>query len=66
MWPIFSNSAEFGDSSEISMNDIQRNLQKLYEYNVMLREKLQASLSRDRVPVEKGSSSNSIVQWHSL
>ncbi|XP_011084644.1 uncharacterized protein LOC105166850 [Sesamum indicum] len=38
-------SCEFGDTGEISMVDFQRNLQKLYEYNVMLREKLISVLS---------------------
>ncbi|KAK4403779.1 protein TRIGALACTOSYLDIACYLGLYCEROL 3, chloroplastic, partial [Sesamum angolense] len=38
-------SCEFGDTGEISMIDFQRNLQKLYEYNVMLREKLISVLS---------------------
>ncbi|KAG8390761.1 hypothetical protein BUALT_Bualt01G0117100 [Buddleja alternifolia] len=31
---------ELRDSSEMSMSDIQKKLEKLYEYNVMLREKL--------------------------
>ncbi|KAL0340859.1 UNVERIFIED_CONTAM: hypothetical protein Sradi_4602700 [Sesamum radiatum] len=42
---LSSNVGEFGDTGEISMIDFQRNLQKLYEYNVMLREKLILVLS---------------------
>ncbi|KAI3470336.1 hypothetical protein Pfo_026999 [Paulownia fortunei] len=48
-------SCEFRDSGEISMTDFQENLQKLYEYNVMLREKLKDALSKDHVLVTKDS-----------
>lgn len=37
--------ADFKPGSEIDMSDIQKNLQNLYEYNVMLREKLLAVYS---------------------
>ncbi|KAL7109644.1 hypothetical protein ACP275_06G187000 [Erythranthe tilingii] len=50
-------SCEFGDSGEISMNDIQKNLQKLYEYNVVLREKLKVALSTNHVPADNESPS---------
>lgn len=33
-------TAELKDPSEMDMSDVQRNLRSLYEYNVMLREKL--------------------------
>jgi hypothetical protein len=37
--------AEFKAGSEMDMSDIQKNLTSLYEYNVMLREKLLATQS---------------------
>ncbi|KAI3474340.1 hypothetical protein Pfo_029169 [Paulownia fortunei] len=40
---------EFSDCNEISMIDLQKNLQKLYEYNILLREKLIAAQSMAHV-----------------
>jgi len=37
--------AEFKDGSEMDLTDIQKNLKNLYEYNVMLRDKLLATQS---------------------
>lgn len=34
--------AEFKNDSEVDMSDVKRNLERLYEYNLMLREKLVA------------------------
>lgn len=38
-------TAELKDASEMDMSDVQKNLRSLYEYNVMLREKLIATQS---------------------
>lgn len=38
-------TAELKDASEMDMSDVQKNLRSLYEYNVMLREKLIATRS---------------------
>ncbi|KAL0382551.1 UNVERIFIED_CONTAM: protein TRIGALACTOSYLDIACYLGLYCEROL 3, chloroplastic [Sesamum calycinum] len=60
-------SCEFGDTGEISMIDFQRNLQKLYEYNVMLREKLISVLSNGPCSSERPfPSRSSIFQMKSI
>lgn len=38
--------AEFKAGPEISISDIQKNLQSMYDYNVLLREKLMATQSK--------------------
>ncbi|KAL3838550.1 hypothetical protein ACJIZ3_023141 [Penstemon smallii] len=48
---------EFGSSTEPSMIDLQKNLQNLYEYNVMLREKLIAAQATIHDSAKKDPSS---------
>lgn len=48
--------AEFKAGSEMDMSDIQKNLTSLYEYNVMLREKLLAAQSSLHALATKSSS----------
>ncbi|KAA8538913.1 hypothetical protein F0562_025605 [Nyssa sinensis] len=50
-------SLEFKAGSEINMSDIQKNIQDLYEYNAMLREKLVATQSTLHALTIKASSS---------
>lgn len=42
------SDAEFSDSSDIDMFDILKNMKSLYEYNVILREKLLSTQSEVR------------------
>uniref|UniRef100_A0A5B7AKP0 Uncharacterized protein n=1 Tax=Davidia involucrata TaxID=16924 RepID=A0A5B7AKP0_DAVIN len=51
------SSLEFKAGSEINMFDVQKNLQDLYEYNAMLREKLVAAQSMVHALTIKASSS---------
>ena len=37
---LFLFAAELKDPAEMDMSDVQKNLRSLYEYNVLLREKL--------------------------
>ncbi|KAL7215564.1 hypothetical protein ACSBR1_027674 [Camellia fascicularis] len=50
-------SLEFKSGSEISMSDIKKNFQSLYEYNVMLRERLVTAQSMIQSLTTKASSS---------
>ncbi|KAI4350152.1 hypothetical protein L6164_010661 [Bauhinia variegata] len=49
-------SLGFKDGSEMDMSDIQKNLKSLYEYNVLLREKLMATQSLLQSPSSRHSS----------
>lgn len=49
--------AEFRAGSEISATDIQKNLQNLYEYNVMLMENMNIAQSMINALTSKASSS---------
>lgn len=53
----FYFTAELKDASEMDMSDVQKNLRSLYEYNVMLREKLVATQSMFHSLATKSSSS---------
>ncbi|RVX07387.1 hypothetical protein CK203_022539 [Vitis vinifera] len=64
--PVGSSLPNFKPGTEIDMSDIQKNLQNLYEYNVMLREKLLAiyasSSGNECVVSDKGSSQGHKIQ----
>ena len=58
--------AEFKAGSEISMSDIKKNFQSLYEYNVMLREKLVSTESMLQSLTTKASSSGAESEKNSI
>ncbi|GFS30159.1 hypothetical protein Acr_00g0010500 [Actinidia rufa] len=59
-------SLEFKAGSEISMSDIKKNFQSLYEYNVMLREKLVSTESMLQSLTTKASSSGAESEKNSI
>ncbi|KAI3773942.1 hypothetical protein L1987_48481 [Smallanthus sonchifolius] len=57
-------SLEFKAGSEISIPEIQKNLKNLYEYNMLLREKLVSTRSTIKALTSKASASSSSDQKH--
>ncbi|KAK9673436.1 hypothetical protein RND81_12G167800 [Saponaria officinalis] len=58
--PLPPTLPEYNGSSPVDMSDIQKNLQNLYEYNAMLREKLVDTQSMLRTLTTKNSSEGKI------
>lgn len=58
--------AEMRPGSEISIAEIQENLKNLYEYNMMLHEKLVSTQSTIHALTSKDSASSSDQTWSTV